>query len=276
MNDIFYTAHLMGGLGNQMFQIANAICQGKKNNVNVIFDNEFVNWNTPNRRKPISYRDSIYRNLTFSSIKSELIRVEEQTWNTANLNFNTQKSTEFYGYFQSSNNFLGYDSNIRDLFCPTQEFISRMNSKYSDSLNGNTLSVHIRRSDYLTISRILPVVDASYIEKAIQTHGYYDNLFIFSDDKEWVRNNLNLKNSVVVDGLDDYEELWLMSMCKNNIISNSTFSWWASFLNSNTYKKVYAPSIWFGPDWKQDYNNIYEKYWNVIEVVYKDGYLKAK
>jgi hypothetical protein len=65
-----------------------------------------------------------------------------------------------------------------------------------------------------------------------------------------------------------------MSLCKNNIMSNSTFSWWGSFLNKNVNKIVYTPSIWFGPAGESNWEDIYIESWTKINVKYSDGLLK--
>ena len=67
--------------------------------------------------------------------------------------------------------------------------------------------------------------------------------------------------------------MWLMSLCKNNITSNSTFSWWGGFLNQNTNKKIYVPSIWFGPSGEYDWEDIYVESWTKINVKYSEGML---
>ena len=67
--------------------------------------------------------------------------------------------------------------------------------------------------------------------------------------------------------------MWLMSLCKNNILSNSSFSWWASFLNKNLEKIVISPSIWFGDSGPKFYDDIFEKNWIKIKVKNKNGEL---
>jgi hypothetical protein len=134
------------------------------------------------------------------------------------------------------------------------------------------LSLHIRRGDYLGISHVLPVVDISYIQHCVSQFTNYSKLFIFSDDKEWVKNNLDFENSIVVENLEDYEELWLMSLCENNIISNSTFSWWASYLNKKN-NRILCPSIWFGPSGPNPFFNVFEPNWEKINVKYDSGKL---
>jgi hypothetical protein len=271
MNKIYSTAFLMGGLGNQMFQIAHATAQSWKHGVDTMFymDSEiqYPSW------KPVMYVDNIFKKIPFTNQKINAHRVYEESWNTANLNFVFDKTIEFYGYFQSSKNFTGYESNVKDLFYPDDSIYEKLSKKYPQIMYENTLSVHIRRADYFNVSNILPVVDLTYINECIRLHGNYDYMFIFSDDKDWARNALSYENSVVVDSLKTEEEMWLMSMCKHNVISNSTFSWWGSYLNKNNDKKIYAPSIWFGPGGPSEYSNVYETYWNKIDVVYKEGRL---
>jgi len=264
----------MGGLGNQMFQIAHALCQSWKYNTTSIF-RLMMNENAHPNSKPIDFINNIYRNINFIENINNLTRVEETDWNYNELFFNPNIHTEFYGYFQSSKNFLGYDNKIKDIFSPTKEFIDKINNIYPE-VNNNSISIHLRLGNYRNISDILPIIDKSYIDYCLKDIGEYDNVFIFSNEKDWVINNLNYPNMIIVDGLTNYEEMWLMSLCKHNIISNSTFSWWGSFLNKNNLKKIYAPSIWFGPKGPSNYESIYESYWKVIDVGYNNGTLIKK
>lgn len=153
------------------------------------------------------------------------------------------------GYFQNER----YFADIRDIllreFTPKRKIVisSRLRSVLSGS---ETVSVHIRRGDYVRLRNNL---NLAYYEKALeQIRKFYQNpvFLIFSDDLVWVKENMQLPEENVFyvneDGnYADYEELLIMSRCKSNIIANSTFSWWAAWLNQNDEKHVIAPKKWF-------------------------------
>lgn len=264
----FVTSYLMGGLGNQMFQIAHAISHARRLSLDFFFDKKSETDRQGNQ--VFCYKDNVFRNIKFvDSFDVPLMRLYEsdivgQNIDNLLLNYNI----EFFGYFQSEVFFQNCLDYIRDIFSPTEQFIEEKNKKYS-FLNSKTVSLHIRRGDYLNLSKIHPVISESYIKAALEHCKNYDHLIIFTDDKEWA-HGLDLRDAFIVEGQEDYEDLWLMSLCKNNIISNSTFSWWASFLNRNPEKKIIAPSVWLGPEepnWEQIYSESFIK----IPVVYSSG-----
>jgi hypothetical protein len=131
----------------------------------------------------------------------------------------------------------------------------------------NSISIHVRRGDYLSSEYFKShtvIKDATYYKNAInylEKNIEDPHYFIFSDDIEWVRQNLYLQNSTVVDyntGNKSYIDMYLMSLCKHNIIANSTFSWWGAWLNRNEKKIVIMPDKWlnhvqapgiFPPEW---------------------------
>jgi hypothetical protein len=265
---MFLTSYLMGGLGNQMFQISKAVAEGLKNNISVFFrTSSFI---PMDGNQPTNYLSNIFRNLKFDDTKIPIKRINEITWSYYETNHTYTEPTEFYGYYQSSKNFLKYKDEIRNLFLPTEEFKNKIKSLYPNIFNPNSVSIHVRRGDYLGISEVLPVLDKSYFDYCVKDFGDSD-IFIFSNDKEWVKSNLNYNNSTVVEGLEDYEELWAISLCNHNIMSNSSFSWWGSYLNLNENKKVFVPSIWFGPKGEENYQSIYENKWKKINVKYENG-----
>ncbi len=113
----------------------------------------------------------------------------------------------------------------------------------------NTCSIHVRRGDYLNSPNHHPVQNMNYYMKAIKQMPKDSIFLIFSDDISWCKANFPdvPEKFIFVEGNADYEDLLLMSLCKNNIMCNSTFSWWGAWLNKNPNKKVIAPSVWFGP-----------------------------
>lgn len=263
------SCNFMGGLGNQIFQAAHAISQGLKHQRDVVFVSH--SWTPMQGRQTINYVSNIFRKLNFVDNLDNFEKVVEGPWEYSIVT-PVENNTVFDGYFQSSKNFLGYDEIVRDTFQPTEEFENEMIQKFPQLKEENTLSLHIRRGDCFMNPDIHPIARESYIEKSLKKIGDYSHVFIFSDDKDWVKENIKLENSIYVDD-EDYREIWLMSMCKNHIIVNSTFSWWGSFLNKNKNKKIVAPSIWFGPRGPRNYSDIYEPYWDIIDVKYEEGWL---
>lgn len=249
------TSSLQGGLGNQMFQISHTISESKKYGIKYKFKPEAY---TPMQAsQPSKYIENIYRNIDFSMTNEEY-----------------DSSLILNGYFQSLEYFKDYSEEIKELFSPSENFLKKIYEIYPQLYFPKSLSIHIRRGDYLTISDILPVVDISYINSSLQELKDYDIGFVFSDDKHWAKDNFNNDKIIVVENLEDYEELWMMSLCKNNIISNSTFSWWGSFLNKNIDKKVIAPSLWTGPK-GPNMDEIYLDSFIKVPVFYSNGFLKA-
>jgi hypothetical protein len=262
----------MGGLGNQMFQISKAICESRKFNLHVKF-RKFSSIGMEGRQ-PTCYLTNIFRNIPFTDDVIITERIYEPSWNYNSIDIsNVNNNIEFWGYYQSSKNFNGYDEYIKSLFSVTEDFKEKIKKIYPNVFNKNSVSIHVRRGDYLNISNVLPVVDKSYIDKSLELIPEKSSIFIFSNDKNWVKKNLNYENVIIVEGLEDYEELWMMSLCNHNIISNSSFSWWGAFLNNHKDKKVLCPSVWFGPDGEKKWDDIYESNWIKIPVEFSDGKL---
>lgn len=123
----------------------------------------------------------------------------------------------------------------------------------NEILKSNAISLHIRRGDYLSVnsnSKIFAICTIDYYQKAID----YFNLkftnpvfYIFSDDIEWAKNNFKKSNFKIVDinSNNPQADLYLMSLCKHNIIANSSFSWWGAWLNPNKEKTVIYPERWY-------------------------------
>lgn len=251
MSDIFVTCRLMGGLGNQMFQIAHVLSQAKRNNLTAKFyPDSLTRWQG---NDATYYIDNIYKNLDFtlSTNPEQVLRCPK--WSFTPYNGKIEKSTLFDGYYQSHKNFYGEDDYIKDCFRMDNNVKKYILNKYK-ILEGDVTAVHIRRGDYQKFNGVHPIITLDYIKKGLSIIDNDNPILVFSDDKEWCEQNLDFEY-VMVDE-KDYIELWVMSLCKDFVTSNSSFSWWGSFL-SDKDGKVVAPKEWFGPSGEKDFQDIY-------------------
>ena len=268
--DNYISCNFMGGLGNQLFQASHALAQGWRHNRETIFT--LKQYIPMQGRCTMYYRDNIFNNLKFIDELNNATIINEISWDYNEIN-PADNSTIFQGYFQSSKNFLGYDEKIKNIFSPTEDFIKKIYEKYPQLNQDNTLSIHVRFGDYKLNPSIHPVISKEYLDRSLNIIGKYSHLFLFSDDKNWLFSNFNGENITIIDE-EDYVDMWIMSLCKNNIISNSSFSWWSAFLNKNKNKKVICPSIWFGSNGPKNYSDTYEPEWLKLDVINVNGELK--
>lgn len=233
---------IKGGLGNQLFQYA----YGRKleiiNKKKVIFDISFFYTNNKDTSRPFLL-DQFNINPLATFIKKPedfLITLIKKIFHNI---------TGRFPLYQSEKYFIEIKDQIFKEFIPrnpmskeVQEIINDIRSR------SNSISIHIRRGDYVN-NKHHNVCDLDYYYRAIEyTKTKTENpfFFIFSDDIDWVKENLELENSIYISNPDlkEYEEMILMSECKHNIIANSTFSWWSAYLNKNYDKIIIAPKQW--------------------------------
>ena len=160
----------------------------------------------------------------------------------------------FIGYWQSERYFADIADKVRNAFTFRLPLTISADAKRTQITSCNSVSIHIRRTDYLKSRRIddYNVCTADYYERAIaymQARVPGCRFFIFSDDYDWVKSNMEFPVGTVFvhgfTGLNAWQDLYLMSLCRHNIIANSSFSWWAAWLNNNPDKIVIAPTQWF-------------------------------
>lgn len=186
--------------------------------------------------------------------------------------FAKNKNVILSGYFQKYSFFNEFGEIIQNNLT-YKEDLQKDNKAYLMQIqNKNSISIHIRRGDYIekqNIANNFARVTPQYFKNAIK---YIDSLkkieqlVIFSDDIQWVKDSLvfDYPSIYIENDGPDYEHQFLMSQCTHNIISNSTFSWWASWLNSNEEKIVCVPKQWFAKEDRK--NDIYiSKNWIRIE-----------
>lgn len=169
-------------------------------------------------------------------------------------NLTDQRDLYLDGYFQNPEYWKGYESEIKNQFVFKLEYNekSKSFSKELSSMKGKTCAIHVRRGDYLNHPTLF-VCDKKYFENAIskmlEMCPQIEKFVIFSDDIEWCKTNLDThgKEKLFVDwnrGKESWQDIALMTECSNNIIPNSSFSFWGAYLNKNNESKVICPEIW--------------------------------
>lgn len=152
----------------------------------------------------------------------------------------------YEGYWQSYKYLLPVQELLKmelTLQKPLRPLAKNMLNKIGSSLSA---AIHIRRGDYLAHPHFINCTAAYYREAIAYLKQENDGIqfYLFSDDIQWCRENFTGPEFTFIEGNSNYEDLWLMSCCKHQVIANSTFSWWAAWLNSNPGKKIVAPAMW--------------------------------
>lgn len=249
----------MGGLGNQLFQWAYAYSLSNFYNTNFYLDKHSYSFDKL-RIYELNKFPNIQTGLTDFELSKHLLPNTREEIDDFNFKYRFLTSgTNLYlnGYWQSEKYFKEYRSAILTMLSATKEKYQ----EFSKIIKTNSVSIHIRRTDYLTSNGYHPVQPKEYFDKALQYINNYEKIYVFSDDIEWCINNLKYPNIEFINGYDNIDDLWMMSMCSHNIISNSTFSWWGAWLNPNQNKIVIAPNNWFGLQANLNTSDIIPKEW---------------
>ena len=168
------------------------------------------------------------------------------------------------GYWQSEKYFKDIREEIIEDFTSNIKLDNKNIDMLQKIIDCNSVSLHIRRGDYINHPLLGGITTVEYYNNAInEIKKRVDNprFIVFSNDTDWVKENLFIEDSEIVDwntGEDSFKDMILMSKCKHNIIANSTFSWWGAWLNENEDKLVIAPNKWlngyYTPDiWCEDW-----------------------
>jgi hypothetical protein len=262
-----FIVRIFGGLGNQLFQYSFGIYLSTKYKREVFFDIE-------------DYSKDTYRNFSLDKFNLFLPLADKNIHNKF-IKFKSLKLNKYYNLLFGNKYFS--DDNFRKFqisdgisvyyfngYWQRHGYYKKISENFKFSLNNHYInsfykeikqiqdddfsaSVHIRRGDFLNKenSRIYKICEPFYFLNA-ETHllSIYKstqiNLYVFSDDVNWVKENIRFKsNCIFIHNEYEFLDFYLMSLCKNNIISNSTFSWWAAMLNKSKDKTVIAPNDWF-------------------------------
>ena len=254
------SVYLMGGLGNQLFQIFTVIAyflEYKKPFKLPLLKNDLSSPYGKEYKRPL-YFESFLKRLkpyTTNTFKKGIVHREKI--------FEYNKIPKYdvdvllYGYYQSYKYFDNYKDSILKLI-DFKSYKENISNTYNYD---NTISLHFRIGDYIHNTEAHPILSIEYYKKALEhiinktkkmdyTVIYYyekkdvDKVNKNIEELKKTFSNINFKESP--ENLHDWEEMISMSCCTHNIIANSTFSWWAAYLNENLDKIVCYPSVWVG------------------------------
>lgn len=285
---------LIGGLGNQLFQYAAGMSLARFHQVDLKLDisgysnyllHDYSLQNFEISAK-IATNDELKKHLKNNYLFNKLneytnfldlfnIKKRQQIEKSFAYDHNFYsfpRDSYLQGYWQSEKYFLPIKKNLKKEFTLKGSIINNSSPFLPGISSSNSVSVHIRRGDYFSnlatnkIHGILPI--EYYIRSVNYLNSVEKNLlfYIFSDDIDWCNKNLKLNcDFVIVESFNSnfIDDFRLMSLCKHNIIANSTYSWWAAWLNANPNKIVIAPKMWFRSK-ERNSNDIIPSNWIVL------------
>lgn len=246
---------LMGGLGNQMFQYAFAKALGDKN---ILFYGDYKKHSLRKvelnrfKCKAVYMPRELFKYLKFVFTKFDKIEYMRSGIYVPEY-LNRDGNHIYIGFWQTEKYFKQIRPRLLKDFTPRKKLDRENAGIISKMQQINSVSVHIRRTDYVDESHIYGDTNLDYYKRAIEyISSKIENpeFFFFSDDMAYVKEKfagLKFPHSFIDinSGNNSYKDLILMKNCKHNIIANSTFSWWGAWLNENTEKIVIAPAVWF-------------------------------
>lgn len=268
----YINMHLGGRLGNQMFQVAAALSLAKDTGALPVF---------PEFRTKTKEDVPLNRQIFFSSLNTaqpadspSLVYFEHPHFHYQPIPY--RRNIEIYGYFQSEKYFKHNKQLICDFFEPSMEIRSYLETKYQDLLaHPCTVAIHMRayKLESLEIEKCFPFLPGEYYMKAAELFPPGALFVIFSDRIDWAKEEMRDFSlpHVFIENEPHYHDLYLMSFCKHQIISPSSFSWWAAYLNKNPDKFVVAPNPWFSPISGHDSSSVIPEDWHLLDWMESAG-----
>ena len=271
------TTEIMGGLGNQLFQIFNLISYSLTYKTPFYFENKLASradrphyWN--------NFLMSLKPFIQFNKVNLPIYKESNFQYNKIQPFEEINQPIKFFGYFQSYKYFQERKEDIFKLI-KLNESKDKLKDDYKYD---NLVSLHFRLGDYVNIQQCHALMPIHYYVEALQQLIKDTNkddwrilYFCEENDIQQVKINIsilqkqypNLSFEKINSKYCDWQQMLIMSHCKHNIIANSTFSWWGAYFNQHKENKVYYPSLWFGPDleFKKTYD-LFPPEWNKIKI----------
>ena len=269
----FLSCMLMGGLGNQLFQIFATISAAVNANLPFVFEySDVLNVGKPRPTYWNSFLDRLRQFTTLESLYT-LPKIAETGFIYTPIVVNSPDPRCLFGYFQSYKYFdQHYDAIIKLIQLRDKQVVVQNKSRLFINEIANdpgrpTVSMHFRLGDYVSIQNYHPVMPIKYYINALRlmidrlsTDRFRVIYFNESQDQSTVNVSIKVLSKtfpnlvfVQADLSEDWEQMLLMSVCNHNIIANSSFSWWGAYFNANPDKIVCCPDImteWcHPPDW---------------------------
>jgi hypothetical protein len=288
-----------GRLGNQMFQFAFAYCAAKQLNTDFFFegkhslhyfdlDREFYQNNGKNKAR-FAFTNLLKRgngnpfqrplrripeNIKQFLIRKNIVEWPNQLGNSNYLLHDLKDNTFYSGFFQSAEYFDLHREDIERLFTIKQRYRDVFLKTKAHLFDKKTIAIHIRRADYITFgdeqlggyNMTLPTAYYHRCLSLMEEIDGYTVIFI-SDDIEFVKAEFGEKSNYVFECNDEITDFQLLLHADVVITANSTFSWWAAWLNQKKNKRIFAPNYFLGFKVNQYYPaGIYVKEWQWIDV----------
>ena len=272
---------LSGGMGNQMFQYALYLrLKALGRNVKIDDKTDYegadrrplrlpvfgIEYDRPSKLEMLCLTDSFLDPV--SRIRRKLAGRKTAEYLEKSQSFDEKvlqmERAYLVGCWQSEKYFHDVKHQVKAAFQFKDPALSEKMKKYEKKIQETmSVSIHIRRGDYLEISEVYGgICTEEYYEKAMkQMEEWFPgcHFFVFTNDPTWVRENYKKENLTLVEGNDEdagYLDLYLMTKCKHYILANSSFSWWGSYLGTYPGKKVIVPSQWYqGRDCRDIYTD---------------------
>lgn len=240
-------AILNGRLGNNLFQIATCASLAAKNKTEFcIFPGEYIT-PPPENLSLIDYvkkfDKTILRKVKTTPERPDYsVLYQERNFSYDEIPF--EENMMIDGFFQSEKYFV--PEVVHDLFEIDPVTKNYIDEKYGHLFKEEITALHVRRGDYFGNVDNHPICTLNYFRKAIEHIGKNKRFLVFSDDIEWCKKQFRGGHFYFAENESSIVDIYLQSYCTNNIISNSSFSWWGAWLNTNPDKIVIAPDPWFG------------------------------
>ena len=279
------SCNVMGGLGNQLFQIMTCISYGIDNHKKIIIPYNDSSLGVTSRK---TYWDSLLQSFIIFTNKSRVNNIPDKILSYKEKRFAYDNidlypdSVYLKGYFQS---YRYFDNNIQKILRMLRmdnikQQIYQENKSYFEGVTNDICAIHFRLGDYTHLQDYHPLLNVDYYISALTNLCETKNIsqvlyFCQEQDNEIVEKHIETMQSKFIhivfvktdDNICDWKQMILMTLCNHHIIANSTFSWWGAYLSSHSHKKVLYPSIWFGKKLKHnDTDDLFPIEWEKIHI----------